>query len=582
MAQHTLSNLSDPRYGYDYVVATTQRSINATLKEFLSGITEPEVTVCYVADGLGRPSPVDYNELRGLATVDPFSIPNGSDPATNPDLQKLLGVRFMMAFRARIGIPKGTDPEAIPDIVILGGDIRRVTFNLICEEFDAVELSPGGYAAPHWFHQSQEPGKPVIFESEVNLSQQIVDTSNYPSLPTDIKNALHNLSGTAFSVQQLLFDLSRADLTGGVPKILTLTPGTPLYMVLQQYFVGAYFTQMQKEGQPLLGCSIVKQAADPATLELASFNMQIDVYVDPDRNPHGEPSHEEAGASTLNYLCTTQGKQQRVPNQFDWNWIDKSEVSQYDGVLSFNRQTFATWFDQVLKDFVPPNCVACKTSCWRDVETPRYDWWLTAGQIPDTSFPATGDVVLRYRYHSDGDDSASHNLGSLHIYSDYELTVSFRENTVVIWQHLVIYMYVRANLTSRDGKVIDKTIEDTYTLSVNGNGTLNWPTTPSTKSTDFSDPPSNIPTAIDNLIHVNNVIDACRNTIKAFNSTTLQTPPLASMAKFIFPGGKSFAFKSVNFSPNQDLVCHITYVDPVEKVETAKVNNLRSLRSAIS
>lgn len=212
----------------------------------------------------------------------------------------------------------------------------------------------------------------------------------------------------------------------------------------------------------------------------------------------------------------------------------------------------------------------------------RYDWKLTPGQVPDTSFPATGDVVLRYRYHSDCDDSASHNLGSLHIYSDYELTVSFKDNTVVIWQHLVMYMYVRANLTSRDGKVIDKTIEDTYTLSVDGNGTLKWPTTPSTKRTDVSDPPSHIPSAIDNLIHVNKVIDDCLNSIKAFNSTTLQTMPLATMAKFVFPGGKSFAFKSVKFSPNQDLVCHITYVDSVGKVETAKVKHLRSLRSAIS
>lgn len=319
-----------------------------------------------------RPTPVDYDELKKRAMVDPFSIPDGSDPATDPNLKKLLKVRFMMGFRARIGIPKGTAPEAIPDIVTLGEDIRRVTFNLICEEFDVVELSPGDYAAPYWFHQSQEPKKPIIFESEVNLSQQVVDTSNYGTLPTDVQNALHNISGTAFSVQQLLFDLSRADLTRGIPKIIesTLKAGSPLYMILQQYFIGAYFTQMQKEGQPLLGCSIVQQVADPATLELASFNLQIDLYIDPHRNPHEELSREEAGASTLNYLCTIQGKQQRKSNQFDWNWIDKSEVSQYDGVLAFDRQTFATWFDQKFKDLVPPNCVSCWISCWRDVETP--------------------------------------------------------------------------------------------------------------------------------------------------------------------------------------------------------------------
>jgi len=45
----TQSYLSSPRYGYDFVVATTQTSINATIKEFLSKGTEPEVLVCYVA-----------------------------------------------------------------------------------------------------------------------------------------------------------------------------------------------------------------------------------------------------------------------------------------------------------------------------------------------------------------------------------------------------------------------------------------------------------------------------------------------------------------------------------------------------
>jgi hypothetical protein len=111
---------------------------------------------------------------------------------------------------------------------------------------------------------------------------------------------------------------------------------------------------------------------------------------------------------------------------------------------------------------------------------------------------------------------------------------------------------------------------------------LHWPTKPSTKTTDFYDPPGDIPPEIDNLIHVNNVIDNCRDTVNNYNSTTLQSPPLATMARFVFPGGKSFAFKSVNFSPNQDVVCHITYVDPVEKVEIARVKHLRSLRSAIS
>jgi hypothetical protein len=37
---------------------------------------------------------------------------------------------------------------------------------------------------------------------------------------------------------------------------------------------------------------------------------------------------------------------------------------------------------------------------------------------------------------------------------------------------------------------------------------------------------------------------------------------LNSSSSWVFPGGKTFAFKNVQFSDNKDLVCEITYVDP--------------------
>lgn len=82
------SDLSDPRYGYDFVVATTQASINATLKEFLADIAEPVTTACYVADGGGNPVPIDYTQLKQQAGADPFAIPADVDAGTDADIQK--------------------------------------------------------------------------------------------------------------------------------------------------------------------------------------------------------------------------------------------------------------------------------------------------------------------------------------------------------------------------------------------------------------------------------------------------------------------------------------------------------------
>ena len=67
-----VSNISDPKYGYDFVVATTQASINATMVNFLSTRKEPTIVVCYVADSQGKRVEIDYDLLKKNA--------KGTDP----------------------------------------------------------------------------------------------------------------------------------------------------------------------------------------------------------------------------------------------------------------------------------------------------------------------------------------------------------------------------------------------------------------------------------------------------------------------------------------------------------------------
>ena len=95
------SDLSSAKYGYDFVVATTQESINATMKEYLSGVAEPEVIMCYVMDTTGNPQVIDYKALvRLVNNPDPFSVPNGANPATDEGVQNLAGAYFKGALIA--------------------------------------------------------------------------------------------------------------------------------------------------------------------------------------------------------------------------------------------------------------------------------------------------------------------------------------------------------------------------------------------------------------------------------------------------------------------------------------------------
>src|SRR3954471_21987250 len=98
------SNLSDPHYGFDLVVAVTQASINATLKQLMAGLAAPEVIVCYVFDDNNNLVPIPYQTLVANAKgSDPFRVPDGADPSTDPDLINLAAANFAGAVKARLG-----------------------------------------------------------------------------------------------------------------------------------------------------------------------------------------------------------------------------------------------------------------------------------------------------------------------------------------------------------------------------------------------------------------------------------------------------------------------------------------------
>ena len=52
------------------------------------------------------------------------------------------------------------------------------------------------------------------------------------------------------------------------------------------------------------------------------------------------------------------------------------------------------------------------------------------------------------------------------------------------------------------------------------------------------------------------------NSVSGFAETRMggdDIPPISAIQNFVFPGGKSFVFKSVGFSAFQDLVSFISY-----------------------
>ena len=562
------SYLSNSKYGYDFVVATTQASINATMKRFLAQLKEPVVNICFVANEAGNPVLIDYAALKDHAKgSDPFAIPANADPATNNDLQNLQGARFMAGFRAQLGIPKGyRRPTDIPDLVILGSDTAAVTFNMLCAEFDIVELVPGGgYSPPTWTNLSQAAGAAWVIQSKVDLRMSLVDASRYSTLPPDVQNKIKNLGGDTFSVRQLLFDFTNAGLAAQLPTIHGIAPGTKLYLLLEQYFIGAYFTELQKGGQPLLGAAVTQSTAPASTLTLTNLNMEVCPFVGTNGLPVAQPTPDQQRWATLSYLCEANGHVLPPAVAFNWNWIDSSEADDSHGVVATNKAAFVTFFKNELLPHVEQNCYAARARVWlTDAATKvNYDWGLTRGQAPTITAPDTGAAVLSFSYNNSAADQAGLNgdYGRLELNPRFNLDVKFAGNTITIEQHLVVYIYARGLFgVSSSGNIVDKTITDTYTLSVTAQGglTANLATTSADHSQNLD---------VGGFVNfwggdINKIIDTVTTTVRNFVSPSFHDIPLAVVQDFVFPGGNTFAFKTVGFSDHQDLAAHITYADP--------------------
>jgi hypothetical protein len=550
------------------VVATTQISINAILLQFLAGITEPTVIACYVYDSTSNMTvPIDYYTLVQEANgSDPFTVPDGNDPRTDQDLINLKNVQFVGAFRATVGLPSGVDPADLPDLVTLGADTSAVTFNLLCSAFNVVGF--GGYSDTIWMNQSQSPAGPLwTFASKVDLRLPTLDQSEYSNLPPNIQQAIKNLSGTAFSVQQLLFDLDNAGLWSS-PSIPNIPSGSALWNLLESTFVSQYFTQMQSSGQPLLGVSVVQQTPPTGSLNLTDLKFAVSPYVDQNGQPYSDPTNAQKQMATLNYLCAINNNNLPPAVQFNWNWVDISDQSNFDGVVSVNRNAFAWYLAEAMAAYASQYCIQPTCHVVETFNSPSGPWPIFSCSLQNNNSPESGanwsgDNVWAMGYTAT--DSASYGLGSLQITTSYNMCMSFSGTQVTITQQQVIYVNIQVlGLQGIDGNMVDTTITDTYDLYIDEDGHLGCSCTSNTTTNPT------FPSITDQLEYdfkgLGPIAQLIFGETQGFQGGQLSDIPLAPFQNFVFPGGKTFTFKDVQFSNNQDLVTPITYQDPGDSV----------------
>jgi hypothetical protein len=580
------SNLSDPHYGYDLVVAVTQASVNATMKQLLAGVSSPEVTVCYVYDEKNDLVPIDFRTLVADAKgSDPFKVHAGADPATDKDLINLSNVNFAGAVRARLGLPN-VSLGKIPPVVTLGeGASAPVLFNLLCSEFTIAGFQYGPRAKVTWINQSLPSGdqSPWYFSANVNLNSAPVTPQE--ALPSAVKNRANQLKQTAnaFTIQKLFLDLDTAILKSS-PTIVGIDPGWQIWNLITAIFLKAYFAQLREKGDPVLSYSFFVKAPKPATLDLGAISRECVPLLQNGQRIRN-PSPAQRDAATLVY-CGSIATTAPVPVPFTWNWVELGEVTAFSGVEAVRRDVFLKFFLELLNRDVAPLCINPNVEMgggglevWAKytiaqsssparfqpvsaIQPPGAGGFTTLAKV-DYSHPSHGSFSLPLDF-MDEDGDFNYSLSG---------TVSVSGNQIKVQVRATVYMYYGhgetafAHYTDLPGaNYYDKVRTVIYTLGVNQNGELQ--VVPASSLEDNSAPWNLHLKGIATDKGLTSGLRAAQAHLAAHMDTVFSnyvaklTDEINGYHGWVFPGNDAFVFKNVAFSVGQDLVAQLTYLQP--------------------
>lgn len=593
-AKHSRLSLFD----YDIVVATTQKYINLTMDHFLKNLKAPEVVMCYVFDAKDNLVLISYEDLKAKA-ADPFGVPDGADPATNPDLVKLQSdaVNFAGAFKARIGLPPMNDLADIPPVLTLqAGDNAAVIFNLLCAEFEVASLVYKG-RHPTWLHQKQPKGTPWYFQSSVSLASSPIDleSKNHPpAVQQRIEQLNTEVGAGAFGVQQLFLEL---DSVLKNPTIPNIPPTLALHDVIVEVFVDAYIKQMKQDGKPILGYTATVNRPDNSTLRLGAISRECSMLLDPNGKPIANPTPTDRMATTLNYLGTVRTTPP-TPRAFPWNWVESGELDEFAGVQSVPRTTLVNLLVSLVAGEVANLCI---TPSFEFVES-KSGLWVLDNNMKYSGSPdiALGDVPKRpvarkesvkladFSFTPESCETTASILAldieNYYAKCEYSLqgsllagiddcdvpffTVRFHAVCVFEAGHWETGFAYYHEVPSQP--YVDYAIDVTFQIDVGPDGNLRV-NNPKPNITNKSYEPYKwyveglytfaqpyldpIYSTIVNTCHQN-----VNNLLQNF-SQDLETSINRGKA-WVFPGGKTFSFSKVTLSDFQDLIAYVNYVDP--------------------
>lgn len=577
-------------YGIDMVVATTEKAINATIKQYIHEFgrgASPTFKAYYMMNGDADTQILNSSDVaslisNNLSNTDPLTVSawngTGARPAAIANIQPVVNGNFKgyiedMVFRYAIsfelGFPGGTIPSK--DIVQLSDDGQYATYTLC---FQNLTLTVANYnndiynGITSYEVYTQTASRIYEFIVRVPLNA-INDSSNAPDTVAQQAATL----GNAFTMQQLVLDLDNASWYSQ-PAITDAPANSEVYKMLDTVFLPLYAQLMAANGRAALGFNFIPTV--PASQDFAVSNVQL--QIDDVQNGEGTPS---PAIATLDYLCAINGRAPQAPADFSdpdnyyldglpyWSWFDS--VPTVHGVISISPQALGDYFSKALLDYVKTNCYYPTTSFYYNEDK---EMWMCntpsvqAGQIPTVTITPDGTgpfVTLSYTptpanpmpgYSYQRVEDAHQQLTPT-----FTLTVSRGDNnTLVVKQELVFYYEIEYSGSTAKGNIVDTIITDTYTLATNSTGKYDPVVTTATQDKSQSISVGWLANLFDG--DLNSVLSQIKSWAQTLSSKTLTDIPISVMQGLVFPGGNAFSMNDLSYSDGGDLIANITYATP--------------------
>ena len=590
------SDLTGNGYIYDMVIAATQQSINATLKEYIVNILPDQFIQAYHDNFAHANYESLLKEINGTTQpgtsgyIDLFNIIDEHPKGREKDaltIANRMGIKYVL--KATFIIPNIKTPDLV-ELVPVQNNLIYSAYYTECH----ILVIGTDFSIRHIV---QPPLNPWIFGYQVNLS---LASEKFNNLPVDLQDELKNNHqeitdfDSDFSIQELILNLEKATFLYG-PKDIPESD----YSVIKSIYLDSYIRKLLEAGGiggNVFGYSLKKKKeqsiesndnSEENVIEPTDYDYFMSEFSEPNRHD----------LYTLNYLVVCDNK--TLPKEkkpFPWDWVDKS--SSVYAVMAISRGKI---FDLMKKMFNPLlNRLTLYPTAHCEIDWLKnrsFSYGMHADHINASYTEATtpqGENELYYGGYERSAESSDKNMWGtkVHIKITYSLEsqINMSDDDIICSTNVVSRLTLDDCGDSYDGNAYNHTLICKVKLSVNEDGFIHFTASPIEDKDNENNSVKSITSSIDDsqiktvpniqslskaiigndfdskVKHIRNFIsDHINNSINMYKREAFTD--INNVNNWILPTNKSFFSKDIKFSNYKDLTVSLTYSEPKEEKE---------------